>query len=132
MPDFEPITGRYFTMNVAGEDVRIHVEEAGTGIPLVCLHTAGADSRQFRHLMTDPSITADYRVIAFDMPWHGKSNPPLGWQDREYQLTTALYKETVLTFCRTMELQRPVIMGCSMGGRSCSIWRSRTRTSSAP
>ena len=117
MPDFEPITGRYFTMNVAGEDVRIHVEDAGTGIPLVCLHTAGADSRQFRHLMTDPSITAHYRVIAFDMPWHGKSNPPLGWQDREYQLTTALYKETVLTFCRTMELQRPVIMGCSMGGR---------------
>jgi len=117
MPDFEPITGRYLTMNVAGEDVRIHVEEAGAGIPLVCLHTAGADSRQFRHLMTDRAVTGHYRVIAFDMPWHGKSNPPVGWQDREYRLTTELYRETVLAFCRTMELDQPVVMGCSMGGR---------------
>ncbi|MGI9412548.1 MAG: alpha/beta fold hydrolase [Hyphomicrobiales bacterium] len=117
MPEFEPITGRYFTMDVAGEAVRIHVEEAGTGIPLVCLHTAGADSRQFRHLMTDPSVTAHYRVIAFDMPWHGKSNPPAGWQDREYKLTTGLYRETVLAFCQAMDLHRPVVMGCSMGGR---------------
>ena len=117
MPDFEPITGRYLTMEVAGEDLRIHVEEAGAGIPLVCLHTAGADSRQFRHLMTDPAVTDHYRVIAFDMPWHGKSNPPVGWQDREYQLTTELYKETVLAFCLAMELERPAVMGCSMGGR---------------
>jgi len=117
MTDFEPITGRYLTMEVAGEDLRIHVEEAGAGIPLVCLHTAGADSRQFRHLMTDPAVTDHYRVIAFDMPWHGKSNPPAGWQDREYQLTTELYKETVLAFCQAMELERPAVMGCSMGGR---------------
>jgi pimeloyl-ACP methyl ester carboxylesterase len=67
--------------------------------------------------MTDPSVTDHYRVIAFDMPWHGKSNPPIGWQDREYKLTTELYKETVLAFCRAMELARPVVMGCSMGGR---------------
>ena len=104
-------------MTVAGEAVRIYVEEAGAGIPLVCLHTAGADGRQFRHLMTDAAVTKHYRVIAFDMPWHGKSNPPVGWQDREYRLTTALYKETVTAFCRAMELDRPVIMGCSMGGR---------------
>jgi len=117
MPVFEPIIGRYLKMHVAGEDIRIHVEEAGTGIPLVCLHTAGADSRQYRHLMTDASITKHYRVIAFDMPWHGKSNPPPGWHEREYRLTTELYKETVLVFCRAMDLRQPAIMGCSMGGR---------------
>ena len=117
MPDFEPITGRYFTMKVEGEPVRIYVEEAGAGTPLVCLHTAGADGRQFRHLMTDPAVTDHYRVIAFDMPWHGKSNPPVGWEDREYQLTTGLYKETVLAFCDAMALDQPVVMGCSMGGR---------------
>ena len=117
MPDYEPITGRYFTMDVAGEPVRIYVEEAGAGTPLVCLHTAGADGRQFRHLMSDPAVTDHYRVIAFDMPWHGKSNPPVGWEDREYQLTTELYKETVLAFCDAMALDQPVVMGCSMGGR---------------
>ena len=41
MPEFEPITGRYFTMELAGESCRIYVEEAGDGIPLVCLHTTG-------------------------------------------------------------------------------------------
>ena len=117
MPDYEPITGRYFTMDVAGEPVRIYLEEAGAGTPLVCLHTAGADGRQFRHLMSDPAVTDHYRVIAFDMPWHGKSNPPVGWEDREYQLTTELYKQTVLAFCDAMALDQPVVMGCSMGGR---------------
>ena len=119
MADFEPAVGRYFSMTVAGDRVRIYVEEAGAGIPLVCLHTAGADGRQYRHLMTDPAVTDHYRVIAFDMPWHGKSNPPVGWRDREYELTTDLYRETVTTFCREMALERPVVMGCSMGGRLC-------------
>ena len=117
MPDYEPIIGRYFTMNVAGEATRVYFEEAGSGIPLVCLHTAGSDGRQFRHLMCDPAITDHYRVLAFDMPWHGKSNPPVGWQDTEYQLTTASYMEAVTTFCDAMALSKPVVMGCSMGGR---------------
>ena len=117
MPAFEPIVGRYISMVVAGDTMRIYVEEAGSGIPLVCLHTAGSDSRQFRHLMTDPSITDHYRVLAFDMPWHGKSNPPIGWREIEYKLTTGLYKEIVVAFCQAMELNRPAIMGCSMGGR---------------
>jgi len=117
MPTFEPIVGRYISMVVAGDTMRIYVEEAGSGIPLVCLHTAGSDSRQFRHLMTDPSITDHYRVLAFDMPWHGKSNPPIGWREIEYKLTTGLYKEIVVAFCQGMELNRPAIMGCSMGGR---------------
>ena len=117
MPTFEPIVGRYFTMDVAGQPCRIYVEEAGAGIPLVCLHTAGSDARQFRHLLCDPEVTSKYRVLAFDLPWHGKSNPPPGFQDEVYQLTTDLYKETVMNFCAALELQNPVVMGCSMGGR---------------
>ena len=68
MPEFETIIGRYFTMQVAGKSCRIYVEEAGEGIPLVCLHTAGSDARQYRHLLCDKAITDNYRVIAFDMP----------------------------------------------------------------
>src|ERR1043166_2342807 len=85
MPECEPIVSRYFTMNVAGDACRIYMEEAGRGLPLVCLHTAGADARQYRHLMCDRAITDHYRVIAFDLPWHGKSNPPVGWRDRDYR-----------------------------------------------
>ena len=46
VPHYEPILGRYFNLTVGGIEHRIYVEEAGQGIPLVCLHTAGADARQ--------------------------------------------------------------------------------------
>jgi len=116
-PRFEPIVGRYLTVPIMDADCRVYVEEAGSGIPLVCLHTAGADGRQFRHLMCDEAVTSRYRVLAFDMPWHGKSYPPVGWQDCEYQLTTERYVQTVRAFCKAMALDRPVVMGCSIGGR---------------
>src|SRR5262249_53180027 len=76
----EPIAGRYLHMPFQGRPHRIYFEEAGRGVPLVCLHTAGADGRQYRHLLNDDAITAHFRVIAFDMPWHGKSLPPAGWE----------------------------------------------------
>jgi pimeloyl-ACP methyl ester carboxylesterase len=114
---YEPITGRYATLSIAGRDCRIYIEEAGRGIPLLCLHTAGSDARQYRHMLCDPEITEHFRVIAFDLPWHGKSNPPVGFEDEEYRLTTDLYTETVLTLARAMDLDRPALIGCSMGGR---------------
>lgn len=113
----EPIVGRYLRVTILGQNCRVYFEEAGRGIPLVCLHTAGADSRQFRHLLCDEAITAHYRVIAFDLPWHGKSYPPNGWQTGEYQLTTQRYVETIRAFCAALELERPVVLGCSIGGR---------------
>ncbi|MFO1319071.1 MAG: alpha/beta hydrolase [Burkholderiales bacterium] len=115
--ELEPIVGRYFTTEIAGERCRVYFEEAGAGIPLVCLHTAGADARQFRHLMCDPAVTDHFRVIAFDMPWHGKSYPPEGAYGTEYQLTTDRYVDTVRAFCRAIGVDRPVVMGCSIGGR---------------
>lgn len=116
MPDFEPITGRYLQVDVEGEPLRLYVEEAGWGHPLVCLHTAAADTRQWRHVMTDARILGAWRVIAFDMPYHGKSNPPGRWWEREYRLTTDRYAATIMAVCRALGLDRPVVMGCSMGG----------------
>lgn len=114
---FEPIVGRYAHLTLSGRPHRLYIEEAGSGIPLVCLHTAGADGRQFRHILNDPGITRDYRVIVFDMPWHGKSLPPTGFETEEYQLTTANYTQMVLDICDALELEKPVVMGCSIGGR---------------
>jgi pimeloyl-ACP methyl ester carboxylesterase len=113
----EPVVGRYMQLEIGGRTNRIYFEEAGRGIPLLCLHTAGADASQYRHLLNDPAITRDYRVVAFDLPWHGKSLPPVGYHLEDYELTTELYVETVLAVCQGLELDQPVIMGCSMGGR---------------
>jgi pimeloyl-ACP methyl ester carboxylesterase len=117
MVEIEPIVGRYAHIEIGGVRNRIYFEEAGEGIPLVCLHTAGADARQYRHLLTDPDVLKNYRVIAFDMPWHGKSLPPVGFERDDYRLTTAGYTELILAVVRALDLDRPVLMGCSIGGR---------------
>lgn len=116
-PRYEPIIGRYLLLEIEGVSHRLYFEEAGQGIPLVCLHTAGADGRQFRHLMNDKAVTDYYRVLAFDLPWHGKSYPPEGFHAEEYQLTLTSYTAAIRSFCAALMLDRPVVMGCSIGGR---------------
>lgn len=116
MTRFEPIQGRYFNIEVGGIDYRIYCEEAGQGIPLLCLHTAGADSRQWRHLMNDARVLERFRVIAFDLPYHGRSNPPEGWWLRKYELTKALYVGAIRGVWQALELDRPIALGCSIGG----------------
>ncbi len=117
-PAIEPVVGRYLRLDFNGRPHRLYFEEAGQGIPLVCLHTAGADGRQYRALLNDAEITRRFRVIVFDLPWHGKSSPPPGFERDAYQLTTDLYVDTVMAFCRALGLDRPVVMGCSIGGRA--------------
>ena len=114
---FEPVVGRYMPLDLSGRRHRLYVEEAGEGTPLLCLHTAGADTRQYRALMNDDRITRRHRVVAFDMPWHGKSSPPAGWHDEEYQLTSAQYTAMILEVMAALELDRPILIGCSIGGR---------------
>jgi pimeloyl-ACP methyl ester carboxylesterase len=116
MPEFEPIAGRYFSVDIAGEPCRIFVEEAGAGLPLLCLHTAGADSRQYRHLLNDRELAGRFRIIAFDLPYHGRSTPPDGWWLKKYRLTTASYVAMIRAVWVALGLERPVVMGCSMGG----------------
>jgi len=114
----EPITGRYAHIALGGRAHRIYYEEAGEGIPLLCLHTAGSDGRQYRAVLNDAEILKNYRVVAFDMPWHGKSSPPALWQrDEPYRLSTDAYTTMVMTIAREVGLERPVVMGCSIGGR---------------
>jgi pimeloyl-ACP methyl ester carboxylesterase len=115
-PGLGAVVGRDLHLELDGRRLRIHVQTAGEGVPLLCLHTAGADSRQFRGLQEDPRITAGHRLIAFDMPWHGRSDPPDDWQTRCYTLDTETYAATVLAVADALELDRPVLLGCSMGG----------------
>ena len=121
-PVIEPIVGRYLRLDLNGKPHRLYFEEAGPaeggGIPLVCLHTAGADGRQYRALLNDAEITNRFRVVVFDLPWHGKSSPPPGFESEHYRLTTDLYVDTVMAVCRALKLDKPVVMGCSIGGRA--------------
>lgn len=113
----ENITGGYVNFEIAGRMCRVYYETAGSGQPPLCLHTAGSDTRQYRGLLNAPELTANHQVICFDMPWHGKSSPPEGWHTEEYRLTSTLYVQTILAFMDAMQVERPIAMGCSIGGR---------------
>src|SRR5579885_2985358 len=127
----DPIVGRYVHVSLDGRAHRIYFEESGRGIPLLCLHTAGADGRQFRHLMTDSAVTDHYRVLAFDLPWHGKSTPPDGWEREEYRLTTRpIRTRSAVSALRSSSRSRWCWAARSAGG-SCSTLRSRTPASFA-
>ena len=110
--------GRYVHLSINEQDHRVYFEEAGQGIPLLMQHTAGAHSSQWRHLFEVPEITDKFRLIAYDLPFHGKSLPPVtrDWWSEEYLLRGEFLRETVLAIVRVLELDQPVFMGCSVGG----------------
>jgi len=118
MSKHDPITGRYVYLTVEDVEYRVFYEEAGSGIPLILGHTAGSDGRQYRHLLCDSAVTQHFRVIAFDLPFHGKSLPPYNyrWWEEEYKMTKSKMMAFPNVLSDALELERPVYMGCSMGG----------------
>lgn len=119
MTRFDDATGRYVYITVQGREYRIYFEEAGSGPVLLLQHTAGSDSRQWRHLLADESIISRFRVIAHDMPQHGKSLPALNtqWWAEDLKLSTALFMDTIVALADALELGTDTVyLGCSMGG----------------
>lgn len=118
MARFDSAVGKYVYVSVNGIEYRVYFEESGKGIPLVCQHTAASDNRQWRYLLNDEEITSKYRVIAVDLPYHGKSLPPqsVEWWKEEYNLTRSFLINFYKEFIRSLGLQKPVYIGCSMGG----------------
>ena len=115
---FDAPVGRYLHVDLGGQDHRIYVEETGRGIPLLLQHTAGSHGVQWRHLFECAEITDHFRLVAYDMPFHGKSLPPVGprWWEGPYRLTAARARALPLAVAEALALDRPVFMGCSVGG----------------
>ena len=110
--------GRYVQLELGGAKHRIYFEEAGSGIPVLLQHTAGCHSSQWRHLFETPEITDRFRLSAYDLPYHGKSLPPVEeqWWDEQYLLRGEFLRSIPLTLSRVLGLDRPIFVGCSVGG----------------
>jgi pimeloyl-ACP methyl ester carboxylesterase len=118
MARFDRATGRYVHLTIDGREYRVYFEESGAGIPLLLQHTAGGDGRQWRHVLEDAALARQFRMIAYDLPYHGKSVPPTGveWWRQEYRLTRDFLMRVPVTLARELDLERPVFMGSSIGG----------------
>ena len=117
-PRFDSPVGRYVHLTLDGQDHRVYFEEAGQGIPLLLQHTAGSHGVQWRHLFECAAITEHFRLIAYDLPFHGKSVPPTGpqWWAQPYRLTGSFARAVPVALSAALELERPAFMGCSVGG----------------
>lgn len=116
--EFDSIVGRYVYVRIRGIQYRVYFEEAGEGLPIVLQHTAGSDSRQWRHLLEDRELQQRFRMIAYDLPFHGRSLPPTTdrWWATEYRMDTQRLMDSIVAIANALNLDRPVYMGCSVGG----------------
>jgi len=114
----ERLESRYLRIDWPANDHCWIFEEAA-GDPsqpvMLLLHTAGADSRQWHALMTDPELGRHWRLAAFDMPCHGRSRPSAGWRGEPWQLDTERYLACIRAWMRAAGHTRVAIAGCSMG-----------------
>lgn len=117
---FDHAVGRYVHLDIAGTAYRVYVEETGPvdGVPILLQHTAGADGRQWRHVLEDDRLRAHWRMFAYDLPFHGKSVPPVGpaWWAEPYRLTRDFAMAVPLALAEAYGLDRPFFMGSSIGG----------------
>jgi pimeloyl-ACP methyl ester carboxylesterase len=94
------------------EQRRTFYECAGEGAPVVLVHGAGQDTTSWRYNI--PYFARTHQVFAIDLPGHGKSEvilPPIN--------QTSDYARFVWNFIQEMRLERPVLLGHSMGAGIC-------------
>ncbi len=114
----ETIQGHYVKTATSDGECILYYEEAGSGHPIIFLHTAGSDSRQYKYLLGNRELQKYWHMYAVDMPYHGRSEPPNGWWTKPYRLTTKMYSDWIVSFMKAVGLhdKHPIISGSSMGG----------------
>ena len=101
-----PPLGRFVEVGGA----RIHYLERGSGPTLLLIHGLGSTMRSFTHSLLD-RLSGEFRVVVMERPGSGEST-----RDPEACARLSSQAETVSAFIRALGLERPVLVGHSMGG----------------
>lgn len=89
-----------------------YVEIAGSGPAVLCIHTAGQSGVQWRYTIRDLAERG-YQVVVPDLPGHGRSEPPVGGPIEDL----GVYAEWLRALIDALGLDRPYVVGCSIGGK---------------
>ncbi|HEV2708385.1 MAG TPA: alpha/beta hydrolase [Pyrinomonadaceae bacterium] len=101
-----PPLGRFIEVGGA----RIHYLERGTGPTLLLIHGLGGSMRTFTHSLLD-RLSDEFRVVVMERPGSGEST-----RQSRAGARVRSQAETVSAFIRVMGLDRPVLVGHSLGG----------------
>lgn len=97
-------------MDITSHGVRLHVDERGTGTPVLFLHGWMADSTVFDPLLDVLLRERDLRAITMDLRGHGHSDKPAdGYAVEEHSRDV----DAVLDAC---SVEQVTLVGWSMGG----------------
>lgn len=88
-----------------------YVDTGGEGFPLVLIHGNSCSSRVFKHQIA--SLCSRYRIIALDLPGHGRSSSPV---DPDKGYTIPGYAAVVDELISALKLGPFAIVGFSLGG----------------
>lgn len=87
-------------------------EVAGSGMPLLCIHTAGQSGVQWREVLRGLG-GSDYQVIVPDLPGHGRSDHLGSGPVRDLSAYTSWLTELL----DELDVRNPLVVGCSIGGK---------------
>ncbi len=97
------------THEIVVDGIRLHVTEAGEGPALLLLHGLSATQHNWEH--TIPAFADRWRVVAPDLPGHGRSAKP----DAPY--TIDFYAGVIRSLGHALGLREAVVIGNSLGGQ---------------
>ncbi|WP_135504183.1 alpha/beta fold hydrolase [Roseovarius aestuariivivens] len=106
-----------------GGGIKIHARETGlsTGMPILFIHGWSQHhmcwAKQFESALAD-----SHRLVAVDLRGHGQSDTP---KDAESYSHGDLWAEDINSIIKTLELERPVLVGWSYGGLVISDYLRR-------
>lgn len=90
------------------QGARLYYEENGQGKPLIFLHGATWDMRQWKAQVDN--FSKKYRIITLDARGHGKSTLPLG------EVSPNIFWKDVIALMDYLDIPKAVLCGLSMGG----------------
>jgi len=91
------------------DGTRLRLIDSGNGTPVVFIHGFGASIYGWRYQLP-PTVTAGYRVVAFDNRGFGFSDKPA------HGYTNAAYAHLVVSLLDSLGIASAVLVGHSMGG----------------
>ena len=94
----------------------VHAHVAGDGPDLILIHGASGNTRDFTFDLID-RLTGDFRVIAFDRPGLGHSDPLHTRGETPFEQAEILDKAAEM-----LGVERAVVLGHSYGGAVAMAW----------